>query len=116
MEAAPVVGDSYYQEFSPGVAEDQAEVISLDEEVTVPFGHFTNVLQTLETSALEPDAREFKFYAPGIGQILEQELSPNSEPTFSSELVSVEVIPEPVSVSLTALGLAGLAWIRRRAW
>jgi len=115
MEAAPAVGDSYFQEFSPGVAEDQAEVVSLDEEVTVPYGHFTNVLQTFETSALEPDAREFKFYVQGIGVVLEQELGPNFEPTFVSELVSVQVIPEPMSISLAALGLAGLASIRRRA-
>jgi len=115
MEAAPAVGDSYFQEFSPGVAEDQAEVISLSEDVTVPFGHFTDVLQTFETSALEPDALEFKFNARGIGVVLEQELGPNFEPTFASELVGVQVIPEPMSVSLAALGLAGLAWIRRRA-
>jgi len=114
MEAAPAVGDSYYQEFSPGVAEDRAEVISLAADVSIDLGDFTDVLQTLETTALEPDAQEYKFYAPGIGLILVEELGPNDEPAFVSELVSVEVIPEPMSVSLAAIGLAGVAWIRRR--
>jgi len=115
MEVVSTIGDSYYQEFSAGVAEDQAEVVRLGETVTVPFGQFTNVLQTFETTALDPSDREFKFYAPGIGQILEEELGPNFEPTFASELVSVEVVPEPISVSMAALGVAGLAWIRRHA-
>ncbi len=115
MEAAPKVGDQYFQEFSPGVAEDQAQVISLNADVTVPFGHFTNVLQTLESTALEPGAFEYKFYAHGIGNILTQELDENLQPTFTSQLISVAVVPEPMSVSLAALGVAGLAWIRRRA-
>jgi hypothetical protein len=114
MEASPAVGDQYRQEFSPGVAEDQAQVLSLTADVTVPFGHFTNALQTLESTALEPGAFEYKFYARGIGNVLTEELDENLQPTFVSQLVDVQVIPEPMSLSLAALGVGALAWIRRR--
>ena len=114
MEAAPAVGDEYFQEFSPGVAEDQAQVVSLSADVSVPFGDFTNALQTLESTALEPGAFEYKFYARGVGTVLTQELDEDLEPDFVSQLVSVQVVPEPMSLSLAALGVTGLAWLRRR--
>ena len=64
------VGHTYYQEFSPGVAEDQATLINLNSTVIVPFGHFTNCLKTKEFTNLEPGHFEYKFYAEGIGQVL----------------------------------------------
>lgn len=70
MEAHSAVGDFYRQEFSLGNAEDFALVASVTESVTVPFGSFTNCLQTIETTPLETDLLESKFYAPGIGNIL----------------------------------------------
>jgi hypothetical protein len=69
MEADPAIGDFYRQEFSLANAEDFAEVASLTESVTVPFGSFTNCLKTIETTPLETDLLEHKFYAPGIGNI-----------------------------------------------
>jgi hypothetical protein len=51
------------------VAEDMARVLSLNESVTVPYGSFTRCLKTREFTPLEPDAKENKFYAPGIGNI-----------------------------------------------
>src|SRR5262249_45446194 len=68
-KAHPAVGDFYRQEFSLANAEDFAEVASLTESVTVPFGSFTNCLKTIETTPLETDLLEFKFYARGIGNI-----------------------------------------------
>ena len=41
MKAHPRVGATYYQEFSPGVAEDQATVLSRDARVSVPYGSFS---------------------------------------------------------------------------
>ena len=70
MEANPTVGDFYRQEFLLGTAEDLAEVKSLTNSVTVPFGPFNNCLTTEETSPLEPDALEHKSYAAGVGEIL----------------------------------------------
>lgn len=74
MEASPTVGNLYRQEFALGVAEDMAEVLSLNESVTVPFPPsssttFTNCLKTKDFTPLEPDAIEHKFYAPGIGNV-----------------------------------------------
>ncbi len=70
MKAHPAAGDFYRQEFSLGNAEDIAEVLSLDNTVTVPAGSFDHSLKTKETSPLEPDAAEHKFYAPGVGLVL----------------------------------------------
>jgi hypothetical protein len=71
MLADPEVGDRYQQENAEGVAEDRARVVSLDARVRVEFGRFRGVLATLETTPLEPGAREFKFYEPGVGLLLE---------------------------------------------
>jgi hypothetical protein len=70
MKAQPAAGDFYRQEFSLGTAEDIAEVIDLTDSVAVPYGAFNNCLKTEETSPLEPDALEHKFYASGVGLIL----------------------------------------------
>jgi hypothetical protein len=72
MKAHPRVGDTYRQEFAPGVAEDQATVLSRDAVVTVPYGSFRNVLRTKDFTALEPGTVENKFYARGIGSVLEK--------------------------------------------
>lgn len=70
MKAQPQVDDFYRQEFSLGVAEDVAGVLSLTESVTVPFGSFDNCLQTEEFTPHSPGVFEQKFYAPGVGQVL----------------------------------------------
>jgi hypothetical protein len=69
MEAHSKVGDFYRQEYAIGVAEDLAEVKALNQTVHVPAGTFSHVLKTAETTPLEPDALEEKFYAPGVGLI-----------------------------------------------
>jgi hypothetical protein len=46
-------------------------VLSLTASVTVPAGSFTNCLETKDTSTLEPDVEEHKFYALGVGNVLE---------------------------------------------
>lgn len=71
MLAYPEVGDTYRQEFYEGVAEDMARVHSLDESVCVAYGCFDNVLVTKEWTPLEPGFTEYKYYAPGVGLILE---------------------------------------------
>ena len=71
MEAHPAIGDFYRQEFDLDNAEDFAEVVGLSASVTVPFGSFTNCLDTRETTPLEPDLHEHKLYAAGVGNVLE---------------------------------------------
>jgi len=48
MEAHPKVGDRYQQENAPGVAEDMAQVRSLDESACVAYGCFDGLLKTKE--------------------------------------------------------------------
>jgi hypothetical protein len=68
------VGMKYYQEIAPGVAEDRAEIVSVNEVLDTPAGKFQNVLKTEETNPLEPSEEEYKFYASGIGLIQEEGL------------------------------------------
>ncbi len=70
MPADPTVGVAYRQEYYAGEAEDAAEVLSLDEQVEAPYGSFDNVLQTRDTTPLQPDLIEEKYYAPGVGPVL----------------------------------------------
>jgi len=69
----PQVGTFYRQEYLLGEAEDMATVISRGEEsAAVPYGEFTeDVLKTGEYTPIEPDAYEYKYYAPGVGMVLE---------------------------------------------
>jgi hypothetical protein len=69
MPGQPRVGMRYFQEIAAGVAMDRAEVISLDETVKTPAGTFAKCLKTQEGSTLNSNEKEFKLYAPGIGQI-----------------------------------------------
>jgi len=70
MKAHPAIGDFYRQEFSLANAEDFAETVSLTETVTVPAGTFHNCLKSQETTPLETDLLEHKFYAPAVGNVL----------------------------------------------
>ena len=54
----------------PG-CEDEARVLNLKESVDVPAGQFGGCLMTSEWTRLDPGSREFKFYAPGVGVVLE---------------------------------------------
>jgi hypothetical protein len=70
LPAEPEVGMTYRQEYSAGEAEDRARVLSLDESVSVPYGHFSGALQTEDTTPLEPGLVEQKFYVRDIGPVL----------------------------------------------
>ena len=74
MKAHPAVGDFYRQEFSLGNAEDYGETLDLNSNVVVPYGHFNHCLKSQETTPLEPDALEDKYYAPGVGNVLTVDL------------------------------------------
>src|SRR5262245_58370960 len=45
MEAHPHVGDKYAQECAPSVAQDMAQVQSVSQSVTVPYGSYDDVLR-----------------------------------------------------------------------
>lgn len=69
MPAHPELGKSYRQEYYAGEAEDMAKAVSVTDSVTVPYGRYTDCLQTEEWTPLEPGVVEHKFYARGIGHI-----------------------------------------------
>jgi hypothetical protein len=71
MPAHPRVGMKYSQERAPGVAEDMAQVKSLDADVLVAAGDYEGCLETMEWTPLDPGHRELKYYAPGVGLVLE---------------------------------------------
>jgi hypothetical protein len=87
MEAAPKVGDTYRQEFYAGEAEDMADVVSLTESAKVAYGSFQDLVMTKDYTPLEPAVVEHKFYARGIGLVLELGVKGGSERV---ELVTVE--------------------------
>jgi hypothetical protein len=74
MRARPRVGEVYRQEFRLGDAEDLAQVLSLSGNAAVPAASCGDCVVTREFTPLEPDLVERKFYAPGIGLILEVDL------------------------------------------
>ncbi len=74
MPGIVLLGARYFQEVAPEVAMDRAEILSLDAMVETPAGTFEEVLVTEETTPLEPNAKELKFYAPGIGLIQDSTL------------------------------------------
>jgi hypothetical protein len=76
MPASPQSSRPYRQEFDPGNAEDQAVVMLKQGQVRVPFGHVDRVRVTDETTPLEPRVDEMKFYAPGVGVVMELGVSP----------------------------------------
>jgi hypothetical protein len=69
MNANPQVGDKYRQEYLPGEAEDEAEVVSLTETITAPYGTFNNCVKTKEYTALSPGDVENKYYCANVGLV-----------------------------------------------
>jgi hypothetical protein len=74
MPGLVLINSKYVQEIAPGIAMDRARILSIDEELKTPAGRFDGVLKTWETTPLEPDVNEYKFYAPGIGLIQDGKL------------------------------------------
>jgi Ca2+-binding RTX toxin-like protein len=71
MEANPNVGDRYYQEFAPNnQAIDQGQVLGVNQSIKIPLGQYSDVISILDTNPLDPNSRDLKFYAPGVGEIL----------------------------------------------
>jgi hypothetical protein len=77
VPAHPKIGVSYRQEYLKGEAEDTARNMSVDEQVTVPTGHYDHVFMTREWTPLEPKVLEYKFYARGVGPVLATAVSPS---------------------------------------
>ena len=106
MRANPKPGDSYFQEFYPGVAVDEGEVIARGLSVETEFGSFDHVLKIRDTSSLEPGVGAFKYFAPGVGQVLEEEFA-EDEPSLFIEIQNRRTVDNSAPVDPTDLAFAG---------
>ena len=68
-DPAAHIGETVRQEYYKGEAEDMTQLLSIGESVSIPLGSFDNVLNMLDTMPLEPNLREEKYYAQGIGVV-----------------------------------------------
>jgi hypothetical protein len=87
VAAEPKQGLVYREEYYAGEAEDAAEVLSVEGKVQVPFGFFRDAMITRNYSGIEPRVEELKFYAKGVGPVLELLVSGGSG---RAELLSYE--------------------------
>jgi hypothetical protein len=71
-EVLEALGNGYFEEFAPG-AVDQADLVTFNGTADIDIGFFKDVLETLNTTQLEPDVREFKKYEPGVGLVAAEE-------------------------------------------
>ena len=78
MLAEPKAGDVYRQMYVEGEAEDSAKVVSVDESVKGPAGSWTGVLQTEDSTPLEPEI-EHKYYAKGVGPVQQETVEGEKE-------------------------------------
>jgi hypothetical protein len=79
MPARPRPTDAFRQEFYRGHAEDQAWLVQRGFKTKVPYGTVKRSLRSLEWSRLEPRVVSMKIYGPGLGIVLEKNLSGGSE-------------------------------------
>jgi hypothetical protein len=86
MPASPAPGETYHQEYYVGEAEDTAEVVALNAAVALEDGSSYSTLQTRDFNPLDPGAEEYKYYASGIGLVVESAVGGGER----LELVSVE--------------------------
>lgn len=75
MPADPKVGMIFHQEYAPGIAEDMCEIMAFGETVDTPAGEFTDTMRTQDWNPLEdPDEKDIKYYARGVGLIVDENL------------------------------------------
>ena len=62
-------GDKFYQEKAQKIAMDRAEIKETGLTVETPAGKFSNCIKVEDTSPLEPNVKDYKWYAPGVGLV-----------------------------------------------
>ena len=94
MPADPEPGDLYRQEFALGDAEDMGEVIDYLDPFPVGGEIYgeppeKKFLQTKDFTPIEPSFFEYKYYAPGVGVVLEEAYEDGEATGERVELVEV---------------------------
>ncbi|HUQ00034.1 MAG TPA: hypothetical protein VM093_06185 [Aeromicrobium sp.] len=85
MPAEPKAGQPYRQEYLKGEAEDKGKILAFGKHAHVPAGTYDDLLLTADTTPLEPDVLEHKYYAKGVGLVLTVDRQASSR----EELLSV---------------------------
>ncbi|HEU4780487.1 MAG TPA: hypothetical protein VFS58_11450 [Steroidobacteraceae bacterium] len=73
-DSAFLLGTRYYQERAAGLALDRAEHVAAGLQLMLPAGTFKDCIKTVETSPLEPGSESIKFYCPGVGMVVDNDL------------------------------------------
>jgi hypothetical protein len=71
------VGDKFYQEKAPEVTMDRVEIKQIGLKIQTPAGTFENCIKVEETTPLEPEVKDYKWYAPGVGMIKDGDMPLN---------------------------------------
>lgn len=74
MPGTYLMGSRYYQELADGIALDRAEHTEMGLDITVPAGTFTDCVQVIETTPLEPGSESEKIYCPEVGLVMDGEI------------------------------------------
>ncbi len=69
MPGQVLLGGRYYQEVAPDIAMDRAQIIGNSSIIKCAAGQFAECLKIEETTPLEPNDKEYKYYAAGIGLV-----------------------------------------------
>lgn len=71
MPGTFLLGSRYFQELADGIALDRAEHTEMGVEITTPAGTFTDCVQVIETTPLEPGSESEKIYCPEVGLVVD---------------------------------------------
>lgn len=71
MPGNPEIGMVFMQEFAPGIAEDQTEILAFGEEIDVPAGMFSDTLTAEDCNPLD-ESTDLKVYVDGIGLAIDE--------------------------------------------
>jgi hypothetical protein len=69
-----LLGARYFQERAPGVALDRVEHVKMGLTIDVPAGTFEDCVKIKETNPLEPGEVDYKYYCPGVGIVIDEDL------------------------------------------
>ena len=67
MPGTPQVGDTFFQESAPGIAEDMSTIVAFGEPIDVPAGVFDDTLTAEDCNPMEDAETDEKVYVRGIG-------------------------------------------------